>query len=166
MTPLVLIAAILAAPVLLLNILRVNAMMVFLSLCLGVVLVRFVSDDAASTVGILALGTGHSNQALISLCLLFAPAVLTTVFMIGTVRNKLKQLLNFFLSIAVASLVVLLAEPYLSPALHATLVATPIWDYLQKLQTLVVTIGGLITLLLLWMQRTKQHAEEGKKHRG
>lgn len=163
MTPLVLIAAILAVPVLLINILRINAMMVFLSLCLGVVLVKFVGTEASDTVGILAMGTGKSNPSLISLVLLYAPAVITSVFMIRSVKSPLKRLLNFFMSFAVSALIVLLAEPYLSASLHTTLTDSVIWTYLEKLETGLITLGAIITLVLLWLQRPKHH-DEGKKH--
>ncbi len=164
MTPLVLTGAILAAPVLLLTVLRVNAMMVFLSLCLGVVLVQFVGEEAASTVGIIA-SDGSTNPSLVSLFLLFAPAVFTTVFMIRTVHGKFKQLLNFLISIAVGSLVLLLAEPLLAAELQSSITATPVWDYMQKLQTLVVSLGAIFSLLFLWLQRPSHGHEEGKKHR-
>lgn len=162
MTALVLIGAILAAPVLFLTILRVNATLVFLSLCLGVVLVQFVGEEAANTVGIF-MSDGRTNLSLVSLFLLFLPAGFTTVFMIRTVRGRFKQFLNFLISLSVASLILLLAEPYLADSLHASLVATPVWDYLQKLQVLVVALGAIFSLLFLWLQRPKHH-EDGKKH--
>lgn len=163
MTPLVVIGVIAAAPVILLTVLRVNAMLVFLSLCLGSVLVQFVGSEAASTVGIL-MSDGTTNRSLISLFLLFTPAVLTTIFMIRTVRGKTKQLLNFLIAIAVGSLVMLLAEPQLSAEMRTTLAATPIWFYLQKLQVLIITLGAIFSLLFLWMQRPKHHAEHDAKH--
>ena len=162
--PLVLIGAILAAPVLLLTVMRINAMLVFLSLCLGVVLVKFVGGEAASTIGILN-SYGKSNESLVSLVLLFLPALLTTVFMIKSVRGRSKQFVNFLIALAVSSLVLLLAEPYLADNLHGALVATPVWDYLQKLQVLVVALGAIFCLLYLWMQRPKHHAEEHGKHK-
>lgn len=164
MTPLVVIGVIAAAPVIALTVLRVNATLVFLSLCLGAVLVQFVGPEAASTVGIL-MSDGTTNQSLISLFLLFTPAVLTTIFMIRTVKGHTKQILNFLISIAVGSLVMLLAEPQLSDGIRGTLAATPIWFYLQKLQVLIITLGAIFSLLFLWLQRPKHHADDGKHHK-
>lgn len=159
--PLVLTGAILAAPILVLAIFRINAMLVFLSLCLGVVLVKFVGGEAASTVGILT-SYGTSNESVISLFLLFLPAVLTAVFMIRSVRGRTKLFLNFLIAVAVGSLVLLLAEPYLADSLRQPLVTSPVWYHLQKLQVLVVALGAIFCLLYLWMQRPKHHAEDPK----
>lgn len=164
MTPLVVISVIAAAPVVLLTVLRVNAMLVFLSLCLGSVLVQFISKDAADTVGIM-MSDGTTNRTLVSLFLLFTPAVLTTVFMIRTVRGKTKQLLNLLISVAVGSLILLLAEPLLPAEIRATLADTAIWLYLQKLQVLIITLGAIFSLLFLWLQRPKRHEESGKHHK-
>ncbi|MGH8465742.1 MAG: hypothetical protein ACRER5_16485, partial [Pseudomonas sp.] len=60
MSPTGLIIVIAVAPALLLTVLRVNAVLVFLSLCLGQVLVQFVGPEAVKTVGILAAGTGQT----------------------------------------------------------------------------------------------------------
>lgn len=163
MTPLVLISLLLAAPVLAIAILRVNAMMVFLSLCLGVVLVQFVGVEAASTIGILA-SDGRTNYSMVALFLTFAPAVLTTVFMARTVRGTLKQFLNFLIAIAVGTLVALLAEPLLATSAREAIATTIVWDYVQKLQTLVIALGAVFSLLFLWLQRPKHHSEESTKH--
>jgi hypothetical protein len=163
MTPLVVIGAIAAAPVVVLTVLRVNATLVFLSLCLGSVLVQFVGDDAANTIGIM-MSDGSTNRSLISLFLLFAPAVLTTLFMIRSVKGTTKQLLNFFVSIATGSLILLLAEPLLSAGVQGTLADTTIWLYLEKLQVLIVTLGAIFCLLFLWLQRPKHH-DDSEKHK-
>ena len=163
MTPLVLISALLAVPVLLLTVLRANAMLVFLSLCLGVVLVRFVGDEAAATIGII-MSDGTTSEAAVSLFLLFLPAVLTTVFMIRSVKGHFKQFLNFLIAIAVGFLVALLAVPLLDVDLQLAVESTPVWQYVAKLQVLVIALGAIFSLLYLWLQRPKHHADDGKKH--
>lgn len=164
MTPLVLISVLLAGPALLLTILRVNAMMVFLSLCLGVVLVQFVGQEAASTIGILA-SDGRTSQTAVALFLILAPAACTTLLMIRTVRGKLKLLMNFLIAIAVGALVALLVEPLLAPEMQAAIIATPVWQYLQKLQTLVIALGAVFSLVFLWLQRPKGHGDDSSaKH--
>jgi len=164
MTPLVIIGVIAAAPVFVLTFLRVNAMLVFLSLCLGSVLVQFVGEEAANTIGIM-MSDGTTNHQLVSLFLQFTPAVLTTVFMIRTVKGKTKQFLNFLISIAVGSLIMLLAEPLLPGNLQSALTDSEVWLYLQKLQVLIITLGAIFSLLFLWMQRPKAHKEEKGHHK-
>lgn len=163
MTPLVVIGVIAAVPIVLLTVLRVNAMLVFLSLCLGSVLVQFVGDDAANTIGIIMSDGTTSTQA-VSLFLQFTPAVLTTVCMIRTVKGKTKQMLNFLISIAVGSLIMLLAEPLLPANLQSALVDSQVWLYLQKLQVLIITLGAIFSLFFLWLQRPRGGKEE-KHHK-
>jgi hypothetical protein len=167
MTPLVVISALLAAPVAVLTVLRVNAMMVFLSLCLGTVLLRFVGQEANSTVGILT-SYGTTNETAVSAFLLFLPAAVTTFFMVRTVKTKFKQLLNFLIAIAVGCLVALLVEPMLPSALRSGIATTEVWHYVQKLQVLVIALGAIFSLLFLWVQKPKHHGEEahhGKHHK-
>src|ERR1700691_5564887 len=89
MTPLLLLAVMAAAPVLLLLVLRVNAAIVFLSLCLGSVLVQFAGSDAHSFVNLMSTSATLSSYG-ITLGLLLVPAVFTTLVMIGTVRGGFK----------------------------------------------------------------------------
>jgi uncharacterized protein (DUF486 family) len=163
MMPLVLISALVAVPVILITVLRINAMMVFLSLCLGVVLLRFVGDEAASTIGILT-SYGSTNYTLVTIFLQFLPVVLTALFMVRTVRGHLKLMLNFFIAIAVGFLVALLAEPLLGPETRIGIEMTPVWFYIQKLQVLVISLGAIFSLLYLWLQRPKSHEEHHGKH--
>lgn len=165
MMPLVLISALVAVPVLLLTVLRINAMMVFLSLCLGVVLLRFVGEEAASTIGILT-SYGSTNYTLVAIFLQFLPVVLTTFFMVRTVRGHFKLMLNFCIAIAVGFLVALLAEPLLGAEMRAGIETTPVWFYIQKLQVLVISLGAIFSLMYLWLQRPKGHEEHhGKRHK-
>ena len=89
--PVIALASIVLAPVVLLMVLRVNAALVFLSLCLGDVLVQFVANDTSEFL------TLHANQVpqqaasagseTVKIVLLLLPVVLTTIFMIRTIRG-------------------------------------------------------------------------------
>ncbi len=68
-----------AAPFLVLTVLRVNAAFVFLSLCLGEVLVQYVSADVNSFMQIFAARVSPVGDSTMRLVLLFAPAALTTL---------------------------------------------------------------------------------------
>jgi hypothetical protein len=165
MNPLILAIAIVAIPILVLTALRINAAIVFLSLCLGEVLVMFVSADAASTVGILT-SYGQANPGYVSLGLLLVPAILTAFCMIGTVKGKLTQGLNLLPAIAVGALALLLVKPLLSGSLQSGIESTVVWEQVQGLRTIVVSASALISLFFLWIQRPKNKShDEGKKHK-
>lgn len=163
--PLILIIAMLVGPAVLFFILRVNAALVFLSLCLGSVLVQFVGPDAQSFVGLFTTAKPVSD-ATVSLGLLFLPAICTTIFMIRTIRGKTRAILNVIPSLAFGVVGFLLAEPLLSGGLQSTIATTTVWSDLLHAQDLAVGVSAIIALLFLWLQRPKRISEgKGKHHR-
>ena len=93
-----LLAIIVLAPVVLLMVFRINAALVFLSLCLGDVLVRFTANDASSFLTtfssshtVTSVTTSNSN---IKIALLLLPVMLTSIFMIRTVQGSTRLMLN------------------------------------------------------------------------
>jgi hypothetical protein len=162
MTPTFTLAAIVLVPIVLMMILRINAALVFLSLCLGDVLVQFVAPDASSFT---SLFSGHglpSDENTIKLALLLLPVVLTAVFMIRTVRGGTRLLLNILPSAGAGLLLALLVVPLLSAGLRHNIVLSPLWQQAQRAQDLIVGSSALICLLMLWLQRPKAGGGEGK----
>lgn len=163
-TPLVLIAAMVAVPALLLIILRINAAIVFLSLCLGSVLVQFVGKDTSSFLNLFSTSKLVMHFGA-SLLLLLLPVVFTMIIMIGTVRGKFGFFMNILPAIAVGVVGLLIAEQYFTAGLQGAVSSTTAWNDLQKVQTLVVGVSAIVSLLFLWLQRPKKsHKDEGGKH--
>jgi hypothetical protein len=163
-TPLVLIAAMVAVPALLLIFLRINAAIVFLSLCLGSVLVQFVGKDTSSFLNLFSTSklVMHFGASIV---LLLIPVVFTMLIMIGTVHGKFRIFLNILPALAVGVVGLLLAEPYFTPGLQASVMSTTAWHELTKVDTLIVTASTVIALLFLWLQRPKKSShDEGGKH--
>jgi hypothetical protein len=163
MTPMALAIILIAVPVVVLTALRINATMVFLSLCLGQVLVQFVGEEASRTIGILA-SDGSSNQSMVSLGLLILPAALTALFMARTVKGSLKLTLNILPALAVGVLGFLLMEPHFTPGLRGAIESTIVWDIVKGLQVIVVGASAIISLFFLWLQRPKSHHDKDEKH--
>ena len=162
MDPQIMLIVILAAPVVALFILRVNASFVFLSLCLGSVLVQFVGGDAstiASAFGSHAPGVS-ANQSTVNLVLQLLPVVLTTIIMIHSVRGKAKNTFNLLPALGASALVALLTVPLLPYGLTNEIMRTPLWRELENLQTLIISASTLLALLFLWMQRPRRHHDE------
>jgi len=162
MEPLYILIALLALPVIALMVLRINASLVFLSLCLGNVLVQFVSHDAGLILfSAAARAPGHvpASQAYINLALLLLPVVLTSIIMIHSVKGP-KLAFNFLPALGVGVLLTLLAVPLLSAGLTGSITGLPLWDTLLSLQTLVLSVTTMLCLLFLWMQRPKRHSED------
>lgn len=161
--PLAILVALVAVPVVLLFLLRINAALVFLSLCLGSVLVRFTASDAVSVIA----GNGTNAQITgsnVKLILLVAPALLTMLFMIKTVRRSMR-LVNILPAVATGCLAALLVVPLLSAGTAANIMRSSVWMQTESLQSAIVASGTLICLLFLWLGRPKNHdSKHGKKH--
>lgn len=168
MTPELTLALIVLLPVAFILFFRINAALVFLSLCLGYILMQFVAPDAKSFFELfnakLPSGSDQGNDT-IKLILLLLPAVLTSIFMIRTVKGTAKQLLNVLPALGVGLLGALLVVPLLPPGLSHNIVNSDLWNQLLKAQNLIVGASALACLLVLWLQRPKTgDSKHGKKH--
>ena len=165
MSPVVLLALIVVAPVVLLTVLRVNATFVFLSLCLGSVLVQFMGSDAISLITTFFPHASALSENTIEIVILLVPAVLTTIFMIHSVKS-VKLIINILPALTVGLLLVLLLQPLVSPGLQGTITHSAVWKDFMKAESLVVGVAALLNLALLWMNR-RHHAarEKGSKRR-
>lgn len=156
----VILLAALAIPVLLFLILRVNAAMVFLSVCLGAVLVDHVAGDADLIVNSFSPTTNSLSQTTIELLLLLVPTVLTAVIMAFSVQGRIRVFLNIFPAAASSILLVLLAVPMLPRSLAFNLMTQDVWRILSNAEALVIGAGALVSLFFLWTQRRNFRAQE------
>ncbi len=161
---LLLIAAFLI-PVLLLVTLRINAALVFLSLCLGYVLVEFVANDTDSLINFIAPDAGSVSASTLRLTMLFLPVILTAVIMLFSVHGRLRVIINALPATGVSVLGVLLAVPLLTPTLSSTAQSLALWQQVNRAQAFIVGASALISLLFLWSQRRSARKMEHGKHR-
>lgn len=165
MTPVIVLAGIVLVPVVLLMVLRVNATLVFLSLCLGSILVQFASDDVSGLIALFSAripGNVDTSNHNVSLALLLLPTLLTAIFMIRTVHGHGKLALNLLPAAGVGILGALLVVPLLPGGLSHNIIASSIWTQTQSAQGTVVGAAATICLLVLWMQRP--HSSHEGKH--
>lgn len=155
--------ALLLIPVVLIVLLRVNAAFIFLSLCLGDVLVQFCGHDAVS-IFTGASADAHVTASTIKLLLLLLPAILTVLFMIQTVRHN-QQLFNILPALGVGVLTALFVVPQLPPGLSHAITGSQVWGQIQTYQSGLVAISTLLCLLFLWMLRPKHVGKESKHHK-
>jgi len=166
MNPTIILGAIVLVPVVVLMLLRVNAAIVFLSLCLGAVLVQFTANDAndflttfSSSHTVTSVTTTNSN---IKIALLLLPVILTTIFMIKTIHGKSRLLLNILPAVGVGLLGALLVVPLLPPDMAHDIIDSSLWSEVQKAQALIVGSSALVCLLVLWLQRPKTGGHKRK----
>jgi hypothetical protein len=143
----------LLAPFAVITVLRINAAMAFLSLCLGYVLVELVAKDTNSLIAFLAPHTGSISQTSWRLGILFAPVVLTCIIMLFSIKGHLKNMVNALPAAATSVMAVLLAVPLFTPGLRRSIESQELWQQVNRGQALVISIGAFISLLFLWSQR-------------
>jgi hypothetical protein len=148
--------------------LRINATLVFLSLCLGDVLVQFVAPDANTFFQLFSAhvpaGLDKGNDT-VKIILLLLPVILTAIFMIRTINGWPKQLLNILPAAGVGLLGSLLVVPLLPPGLSHNIVHSSLWSQLEKAENLIVGTSALSCLLVLWLQRPQTGGKHNKKHK-
>ena len=145
-------------PVVVLMVLRINATMVFLGLCLGYVLTQFLGNDAKDFAQTF-LGHTAMSTTVMKLVLLLIPVVLTAIIMIRTVRSKM-LILNILPALSVGCLLALLVVPLLPPGTSHAITAMSFWHQAQRLQDLIIGVGALVSLLTLWLLRPKHGSEK------
>jgi len=165
MSPTIMIGLIVVLPVVLLLLLRVNAALVFLSLCLGSVLVQFVAPDTNSFTTLFSahgIHVANYGNNTVNLTLLLLPAVLTTLFMVRSVKGRSRQVLNILPAAGVGLLSALLVVPFLSAGTRYAIYGSSIWQQVERAQVLIVGGSAVVCLLFIWLQRVKSGSGEGK----
>lgn len=166
MNPELTLGAIVVVPAVLLMVLRINAALVFLSLCLGNVLVQFVASDASTWLTTFSSSHGNATVAAthgdIKIALLLLPAVLTAIFMIRTVSGTPKLVLNVLPAVGVGLLAALLVVPLLASEASHNIIASSLWWNAQQAQNVIIAGSAVVCLVILWMQRPKTGGGKAK----
>ncbi len=160
MTSLIVLAALAAIPVILIVVLRVNAAIAFMSLCLGSVLVTYTTGDAASIASGLASHPNPEVVRWISLALLIVPFILATLFTRKNVKGGSRHVLNFIPALATGVLLALLVTPLLGGGLQHQVQNQQLWHQMDSLQTAVLLGGAFFSLLFILITHRHHNAEE------
>ncbi|MEI8338830.1 hypothetical protein EBZ57_01740 [bacterium] len=167
MNPAIILGAIILLPVIILMLGRISASLVFLSLCLGNVLVQYVGPESSNFVNLLTpqvQGIVNPTDNNIRLFLLLTPVVLTSIFMIKSVHGSLKMILNILPAAGVGLLGALLVVPLLPSGISSDILNSDIYSQIKKAQIIIVGGSAVVCLLFLWMQRPKGGHGKHKKH--
>jgi len=161
--PLVILALLIGLPIILLFLFRSNAAIVFLALCAGSILLKYVGNDASLLFNSFFSHSSSVVDQVTDIVLLTLPAILTAVFLRHSVSGA-KAFLNLLPAVATGGLLALSLVPLLSPITSSNVMATQAWSYLQQFQSLIVGAGAFTSLLLLWATSRKKH-DKDKKHK-
>lgn len=157
----IILAVIVFAPLVVLTLLRANAAVAFLALCLGSVLGSFIAKDLVDALrGYIAPPTSITDT-IVALALLWLPVVLVAIFMMKTIAPK-QRVVNALPALAVGLMGVLLTVPFLTPELQMQIEATDWYGYIESYKAAVVAGGTIVSLTLLRMRKGGDHGL--KKH--
>jgi hypothetical protein len=163
MSPLLLLVGLILLPIVVAMLLKVNAAVLFMSLCVGQILVQYISQDTVTIVTSTSSSVSNTSVSAIKLVLLLLPAAATAVFMLHSVHGK-KWIINILPAIAFGFLTALFVEPLLSAHYQHILQNSNLWHQVLQAQTSVVAAGSFVALLFLWFQA--RSGESHHKHLG
>lgn len=152
-----------AAPALLVLLLRSNAAVVFLSLCAGAVLVQFAGNEA----GLVGSAIGNNSDVVnqyFQFALLVLPAVLSAIFTAKSMSGP-KTFFNVLPAIALGIVGVILAVPLLPSGPQDTITSLNGWTLLMNSKEFVVVVGVFVSLASFWMVHPRHHRRRQRRRR-
>lgn len=160
--------AIILIPLLVILALKINASLIFLSLCLGDVLIQFITKSSNPFMTLFAssktVNSIVNHGISINIILLLLPVILMTFFMINSVRG-LNKILNIIPAIAATLFGALLIVPLLASSMSQGMFNTYLWQYIHHYQIIIIETGAVSSLLILWLERSKNYGDhKNKKH--
>lgn len=146
MLPLIIIGAVVIVPVLLALIFRVNALYLFVSICVGYLLQFALSDDVDLAIATIIKG---SNSMIVARLVLLAVPIILTLFMLRKTAGKLLlfQLLPLIFS---GLLLAALALPLLPPTTEQAIYDSSYGGNIRGAQDLVIATAVVSNLVLMW----------------
>ncbi len=160
MMPLIIIGLIVGLTTLLLFLIRTNSATVFLTLCSGIVLLKFVGEDANLVLNSTFPHQGGVLTSALNITLVVLPALIAT-FLLRKRSTGPKVVLNLLPSVLVGLLVALSVIPLISVTTRDNIMHTQAWTFLDAMQGFIVSSGVFVSLL--FMKSTHKKPETGKK---
>jgi len=153
----VVLASLILGPAAITFLLRSNAALGFLTLCLGFVLSTSVIGDLKQLLSEINLSVTQSTLGLI---LLIAPLTITLIFSRGAKKKELFFWLQMIVALCTGGLLALSVAPILASSSEFDLSTSAFWDELQNLQSVIIGIGAILSLFLVWsagLHKPKKH---------
>ena len=158
-----LLATLILLPAVLAFFLKSNAALGFLALCGGFAAITLSGSDIQHLVGQTKITSLTSND--VDLALLAAPLFLTLLFTYGSGGAKNQRFAQLVPALLAGGLLAVVAAPMFNQILNVDITQSPIWKDLQKIESYIVGIGLLASLLLVWAGGFSHAKAHSKKHR-
>jgi len=158
-----LLATLILLPAALTLFLKSNAALGFLALCGGFAAITLSGSDIQHLVGQTKITSLTSND--VDLGLLLVPLLLTLLLTFKAVAGKRQPMMHLLPALCAGGLLAVVAAPMFNSALNVDITRSSFWKDLQNIESYIVGLGLLSSLLLAWgagLGHTKSH---GKKHK-
>lgn len=152
----ILLAILVLGPLVITFLLKSNAALGFLVLCTGFVLSTSVIGDLKHLLSQLNLSTTSST---IGIILLIVPLVITLLLTRGSADKGFKFWLQLGAALCGGGLLALSVGPILSSSSQFDVTTSSFWTNLQEIQSEIIGLGGLISLLLIWFGGLKRYSK-------
>lgn len=166
MVHIVILGAIVLLPVLLTTLLRSNAAIAFMAVCVGSVLVTYTSSDVTSVASGFSTHSVLATSDWVKLALLVIPLVVTVLFTRKAVKGLAQLIFNGLPALATGLLLALLVIPLLPSSVQRPIESQSVWHQLLNLQTAIVLGGALLSLLFLLSSHRTLRKSETKHSKG
>jgi hypothetical protein len=158
-----LLATLILLPAVLAFFLKSNAALAFLALCGGFAAITLSGSDIQHLVGQTKITSLTSND--VDLALLSAPLILTLLFTFGSGGVKKQRLFQLVPALLAGGLLAVVAAPMFNSALNVDITQSPFWKDLQNIESYIVGLGLLSSLLLVWAGGLTHAKSHSKKHK-
>jgi hypothetical protein len=159
----VLLAILILLPAALTFFLKSNAALGFLALCGGFAVITLSGSDIQHLIGQTKITSLTSNN--IDLALLVVPLLFTLLFTYRSVASKSGRYFSIIPALCAGGLLAIVPAPMFSSALQMNVTDSKFWADLKDLQSYVVVIGLITSLLLIWVGGSRHSRSHSKKHK-
>lgn len=163
MLPLIVIGVLGVLPVLAIVALRSNAVLAFMALGLGYLLMNVLYDDLNVMLGGFVSRPSQLEMPIIKAALLLLPYWLAILFTVKTAKKGMRSVLHMFPAVASGLMCLVLVKPLLSTNLQAGMSDGPVWHYVSVYSSPALIAGTAVSFLLLLLSHQSRKAEIPKK---
>src|SRR5581483_3688487 len=160
MASLIILAAIAGATILAALVFRVNSMLLFTSVAVGDLLVRYMGDNANLVIA--TMYHGANGDVIAKLGLLFIPVLLTLAFGRHSL-SKARAILHFVPIIATGIVLALLVLVQLPAGFQGSVYSSKFGTPIKENQDLAIAAAGVASLVVAWLTN-ETHEGHVKKH--
>ena len=154
----VILAALIFAPAVLTYFLKSNAALSFLALCGAFTLITLGSAELKDLTGQLDI---HVDASTLNLIVLMVPLLATLLLTRKAFSGQMKTILHLATAFCAGCLLALISVPLLNASARTNFADSWGWANLQKIQVPIIAAGFLLSLLLIWFNKSRH----GKKHK-